>query len=141
MKLWAKHDSTCVSCAGLGVRAKRSERFAYRYFVIVNEAHQAFDMSSSSGGRRGHGLKYEVARHADGDQGEELAFGDSEVEVLTTCGRFSSDFKQGRTFASDREADRTVERLASGMPIFITRAAALAATIGVVVPAWLAVLL
>ncbi|WP_323672356.1 hypothetical protein [Candidatus Poriferisodalis multihospitum] len=52
-----------------------------------------------------------------------------------------NDFMRGRTFASDREADRMVERLASGLPVFITRAAAVAATVGVVLPAWLAVLL
>jgi len=47
----------------------------------------------------------------------------------------------GRTFASDREADRMVERLASGLPVFIARAAAVAATLGLVLPAWLAVFL
>ena len=137
MKLWTRHDSSCAACLGTGVRAKRGERFAYRYFVIVSEAQRG----STSAGRSGHGLKYRVARRADSDDGEELYIGDNSAEVLTSCGRFVNDGTHGRTFASDREADRMVERLASGLPVFITRAAAVAATVGVVLPAWLAVLL
>ena len=109
----------------------------YRCFVIVSEAQRA----ATPSGRSGHGLKYRVARRADGDDGEALYIGDDTAEVLTSCGRFVSDLSHGRTFASDREADRMVERLASGLPVFTTRAAAVAATVGVVLPAWLAVLL
>lgn len=141
MKLWTRHDSSCAACPGTGVKAKRGERFACRYFVIVSEAQRGTPSSTGNGGQSGHGLKYRVARRADSDGGEELCIGDNSVEVLTSCGRFVNDFMRGRTFASDREADRMVERLASGLPVFITRAAAVAATVAVVLPAWLAVLL
>lgn len=93
-----------------------------------------------SEGVTGHGLKYQVVRRVASGRGESLGFGDTDIEFLTSCGRFSSDHSHARTFASDREADRMVERLASGLPVFITRAAAVAATLGIVLPAWLTVL-
>ena len=84
------------------------------------------------------GLKYQVARNPAARYGEKVIGGtDNWTECLTSCGRFSEEWGHGRTFASDREADRTVERLASGLPVFITRAIALAAATGVVVPAWI----
>lgn len=48
---------------------------------------------------------------------------DPGVGYLTACGRFAEDRGHGQTFASDSEADRMVERLASDLPIFITHAA------------------
>ena len=143
------HSDSCVACEGEGVKPRRAERHQYRYFVFVRhqvwslideeieEAHGPFPNDRYLPA----GLKYAVARSPAGSYGEIIRSGpDDATEVLTSCGRFTKEWHQGRTFASDREADRTVERLASGLPVFITRAIAVAATVGVAVPAWISAL-
>ena len=140
------HDDSCTACGGKGVKPKRRDRHKYRYFVVIN--HETWplhehDIEDAHGPLPNKnyipsGLKYRVARNPVGRYGENVTGGaDDWTECLTSCGRFTKRWSHGRTFASDREADRTVERLASGLPVFITRAIALAAAIGVVVPAWI----
>lgn len=139
------HNEDCVACGGTGVKAKRQDRRKYRYFVAVY--HEVWplapdDIEEEHGPLRNDqylpsGLKYTVNRCPISYWGEKVR-GNTEgwTECLTSCGRFTREWTHSRTFASDREADRTVERLASGLPVFITRAVALAATFGVVLPAW-----
>jgi len=136
------HDSSCVACGGGGVRPKWRERRKYRYFVVVT--HQLWtthddeleplpkDLYVPAG------LKYRVARCPVSDYGESLSRGTSgSSECLASCGRFTEDWHEARTFASDREADRTVERLASGLPVFITRWVAIGAAFAIAAPAWI----
>ena len=88
------------------------------------------------------GPRYKIARCVSNAVAESGHWQDGQKQFFTACGRFvDNDPGYARTFASAREADRMVDRLASGMPVFITRAAAVAATVGVAVPAWLAVLI
>lgn len=135
-----------MACEGEGIRRKWGDKRRYRYFVAIY--HQAWPLHSDDIEEEHgplpnksyvpNGLKYVVARNPRSLPGERVRGGSSGwSEELAPCGRFTGSWLQGRTFASDREADRTVERLASGLPIFVTRAVAIAATIGVVVPAWI----
>lgn len=140
---------TCLACGGEGIKRKWSDRRRYRYFVVIyHEPWSLVDEETEE--EHGPlpkdqylpaGLKYEVARSPLRRYSERLIdTKDGKAELLASCGRFTREWGYGRTFASDREADRTVERLASGLPVFITRAVAVAATFGVVLPAWLSLL-
>lgn len=148
IRLWQRHDDRCVSCDGEGRRIRRSDRFRYRYCVDVIEPVRGSIVGASEEVRadpmrwqyaRPH---YLVARCVIGSVAERGSWKDGEKQFLTACGRFrdDSDPQYARSFVSDREADRVVDRLASGMPVFVTRATAVAATIGVALPAWLAFL-
>ena len=137
------HSDNCVACHGDGVRPKWSDRHSYRYFVaIYHEVWPLFDetLEEAHGPLPNDqytptGLKYNVFRSPMRQHGEKVTGGvDGWAECLTSCGRFTKYWLHGRTFASDREADRMVERLASGLPVFITRAVAVAITLGVVAP-------
>ncbi len=143
------HNDSCVACGGEGVKPRRADRHKYRYFVAVyHEAWPLHDeeLEAEYGPMPNDsylpaGLKYKVARNPVGRYGEKVrGASDGWTEVLTSCGRFTKEWRQARTFASDREADRTVERLASGLPVFVTRAIGIAALVGVAVPAWISAL-
>ena len=54
---------------------------------------------------------------------------------LCLRGHWTEDFQSAWRFGSEREVDRMVERLNSGMPVFPQRAIALAASLGIVLPA------
>ena len=138
----------CVACDGRGIKRRPwKDRRRYRYFVAVHqqvwplhddevEYHEPPNSSYLP-----NGLKYEVARNPAGNYGENIRGNrQSHTELLVACGRFTKDWSQARTFASDREADRMVERLASGLPIFVTRAAAILAVPLIVAPAWISAL-
>jgi len=140
-----ERHGNCAACGGNGDRQTWADRHKYRYFVVVykevwplvddeiEEAHGPLPNDQYVPA----GLKYEVARNPIGRPHSERVRhrGSKPTEFLTSCGRFTADWEYARTFASDREADRTVERLASGLPVFITRAAAITAAVGLVVPA------
>lgn len=138
------HKNNCIACGGNGSKRKWGDRHKFRYFVaIYHEVWPLHDdhIEYEHGPLRNDsylptGLKYQVARCPTGLYGEKVTgSAESHTELLTSCGRFTKDWQKGRTFASDREADRTVERLASGLPIFVTRAIAIAAAVGVAGPA------
>lgn len=136
----------CVACGGKGIKRKWGDRRRYRYFVAVYQEtwplhdHDIEDLHGplSPKSYLPNGLKYQVARNPTGLVGEQVRGTPAAyTEKLMACGRFTKDWTAARTFASDREADRTVERLASGLPIFITRAVAILAVPLVVAPAWI----
>lgn len=134
--------NACAACGGQGFRVKWSDRRNYRYHVQIY--HETYPGErGADGGMISAGLKYTVARNPanvsyEGPEAENVL--NEHTQHLTSCGRFAVSAPYGRTFVSDREADRTVERLASGMPVFVTRGIAIAATIGLALPAWISAL-
>ena len=136
---------------------RRLDRFKYRYCIDILDPidtaaavrlhHSKPGEPVSLDGTSTLSPRYTVARWTVGGPRTQDITGqgggrkEGEKQFLAPCGRFvCTQHGYNRVFASDREADRMVERLASGMPVFITRAAAIAGTLGVVVPAWLAAL-